>query len=283
MADTKTSSSASGLAGASNGKKAHTVATTSFDANHALYDQVRPGYIAEAVDWLTERLGLSDGSTVVDLAAGTGKFTAAIADKGYNIIAVEPSAGMLQTFTKNFPGFHAVQGDSYHIPLENGVADAVIIAQAFHWFADHDSLKEIHRVLRPGGSLGIIWNYDDVASLPQDSWQRAITELIWTHDGNVPQYRHNKWPAAFNDQNYFRTPLNEERFSFVRRLPNDPEAVWNYWQSRSYITALTNEERDSLHDRVVALYHKLVKPEHVIDGQINSRHGVHIVWTSRID
>jgi ubiquinone/menaquinone biosynthesis C-methylase UbiE len=265
-------------------KEANKTATSSFDANHELYDQVRPGYIPEAVEWLTARLGLHEGSTVLDLACGTGKFTATIAQEGYTIIGVEPSAGMLETFRKKFPDITALQGDSYHIPVEDNSIDAVIIAQAYHWFADHESLKEIHRVLRPGGSLGLAWNYDDVESLPEDNWQRAITHEIWAYDHNVPQYRQGKWQASFENQPYFRTPYNEERFSFVRQYANNPEAVWQYWQSRSYITALPQEEQERLRQRVYDTFKKCLKPEEVVEGdKINGHYGIHIVWTTTTD
>ena len=92
-------------------------------------------------------------------------------DNGWtdNLAVLEPSKGMLETFNKNFPQIkNQILGSSYKIPLQDNSIDAVIIAQGFHWFADLDSLKEIYRVLKPQGKLGLIWNFD-YASTSQDS------------------------------------------------------------------------------------------------------------------
>jgi ubiquinone/menaquinone biosynthesis C-methylase UbiE len=60
-------------------------------------------------------------------------------------------------------------GTATEIPVPDGVADAIIVAQAFHWFSTDEALTEFARVLKPGGSLGLIWNFYDRDHLPE--WQ----------------------------------------------------------------------------------------------------------------
>ena len=124
-----------------------------------LYDRVRPGYPPEAIDWLAQVL---DMGMVVDLAAGTGKLTLPLLAVASRVIAVEPSEGMLAVLRRVAPEAEALAGTAESIPLPDSSADAVVVAQAFHWF-DHDAaLAEIHRVLKPGGALALVWNRRDL-------------------------------------------------------------------------------------------------------------------------
>jgi ubiquinone/menaquinone biosynthesis C-methylase UbiE len=68
---------------------------------------------------------------------------------------------MRNTHKKVQPGIDTRDGTAYNLPLPDSSADAIICAQAFHWFGTPDALKEFGRVLKPGGSLGLIWNFYD--------------------------------------------------------------------------------------------------------------------------
>jgi SAM-dependent methyltransferase len=129
----------------------------SFDAVAELYEAVRPGYPAWAVEWLVP----SGARVVVDVGAGTGKFTRLLQGPGREISAVEPSQHMREQLVKALPGIHALAGSGERIPLEDGSADVVTFAQAWHWVDKEPASREVARVLRPGGILGLIWNLRD--------------------------------------------------------------------------------------------------------------------------
>ncbi|KAF2876109.1 S-adenosyl-L-methionine-dependent methyltransferase [Massariosphaeria phaeospora] len=135
-------------------------------ADAAAYDEHRPSYPPDAVTALLEAADVrgANGASIVDLAAGTGKLTELLAarEEGFNIVAVEPHQGMRdQLARKSLANVTVTDGLSTSIPAENDSVDAVFAAQAFHWFANEASLKEIHRVLEPNGVLGLIWNAED--------------------------------------------------------------------------------------------------------------------------
>ena len=90
------------------------------------------------------------------------------------ITAVEPVAAMRAALERNCPTVRAVDGTAEQIPVPDASADAVIAAQSFHWFDGERALPEIHRVLRPGGLLGMIWNVRDEAS----DWSERLTEIF---------------------------------------------------------------------------------------------------------
>src|SRR4051812_12101086 len=121
------------------------------------YHRARPGYPVEAVRWL---LG-SSPLDVVDLGAGTGKLTAVLVGEGHRVVAVEPLEPMRSRLVAALPATPALEGSAEEIPLPDGCADAVVVGQAFHWFDVEPALREIARVLRPGGTLGLLWNARD--------------------------------------------------------------------------------------------------------------------------
>jgi SAM-dependent methyltransferase len=130
----------------------------SFDRVADAYRSARPSYPAAAVEWVLER---APGRRVVDLAAGTGKLTEVILATGADVTAVEPLPNMRAALARTLPDVRAVAGTAEAIPLADASADAVMVAQAFHWFDAEAALAEIARVLVPGGVLGLLWNLRD--------------------------------------------------------------------------------------------------------------------------
>jgi SAM-dependent methyltransferase len=207
-----------------------------FDDAAELYDRVRPGYPPEAIAWFTRVLGLGDGRTVVDLAAGTGKLTAALLSTGARVVAVEPSEGMLAVLRKAAPEAEALAGTAERIPLADASADSVLVAQAFHWFEHDVALPEIHRVLRPGAGLGLVFNRRVLEHPAHAALERAISP--WGSD--TPRHRDRPWADAIE-----RTPLFEA--IAAEELPNDqelpPGGLVQRAASISYMAALAEETR----------------------------------------
>lgn len=96
-------------------------------------------------------MGVGHSTTVVDLAAGTGKLTRVLVTTGARVVAVEPVPAMRTELSKVVPGVEVLDGTAEAIPLPDASADAVTVAQAFHWFQGAAALTEIHRVLRARG------------------------------------------------------------------------------------------------------------------------------------
>ena len=149
------------------------------------YERGRPDYPVDAVRHLGHVLRLGPSRTVVDLGSGTGKFTRALAPLGAALVAVEPTAGMRSVFARTVPAVPVLDGTAEEIPLPDGFADAVVSAQAFHWFRVRPALREIRRVLGPGGGVGLVWNTRD------DSvrWSRRLSEILETHGHSARPWR----------------------------------------------------------------------------------------------
>ncbi|VVJ22837.1 SAM-dependent methyltransferase [Amycolatopsis camponoti] len=150
----------------------HAQRASSFGSRAAAYAEHRPGYPREAIEW-----GLS-GATgtprrVLDLGAGTGKLTLGLAELGLDVTAVEPDPEMRAELARTVPGAASLEGRAERIPLPDAGVDAVFVGQAFHWFDVPAAMTEIARVLRPGGVLVPMWNYED-DSVP---WVEQFTSL----------------------------------------------------------------------------------------------------------
>lgn len=130
---------------------------TSFGSVADRYDKVRPGPAPAAVDWLLP----AECAVAVDLAAGTGLFTRALQGRVPTIVAVEPDDRMRDVLAARSPRTTVLAGRAEEIPLPDGYADAVFVSTAWHWFDPGLAAREIARVLRDGGRLGIVWTSRD--------------------------------------------------------------------------------------------------------------------------
>jgi SAM-dependent methyltransferase len=208
-----------------------------FDSVGPAYERGRPEYPPEAVRRLAEWLGLSSGRTVVELGCGTGKFTRALRTTGAQILAVEPSEGMRAVFRAQLPEVEVLRGSAESIPLPDGSADAVVVAQAFHWFRQPAALDEIARVLRIPGSLGLVWNRRD-ESVP---WVAEFGRILDEHDdGSAPRTREEAWKAALAAHPKF-SPMKTEVFSWAQ--DGDAETFVDRALSVSFVAARPAEVR----------------------------------------
>jgi SAM-dependent methyltransferase len=206
---------------------------TGYARSAAAYERGRPGYPPAAVDFLAARLRLRPGRTVVDLAAGTGKLTRALLATAADVVAVEPVAEMRTALPA---GARAVDGTAEDMPLNTGSADAVTVAQAFHWFDGDAALAEIHRVLRPGCSLALVWNRRRM----DDPLNHAIEKLLAPYRGHTSALHADDWQRAFEDTELFG-PLEGRVFPNDQSL--DADGLADRIASVNFIAKLDEKER----------------------------------------
>jgi SAM-dependent methyltransferase len=187
----------------------------SFELVADVYERARPTYPPEAVAWIAERLDLRPGRTVLDLGAGTGKLTRALLETGARVIAIEPGDAMRAELERTAPGAEALRGSAEDIPLPEASVDAIAVGQAFHWFRHDVAIPELHRVLRAGGGVALVWNTRD----PDDLLHQEIGKLIAPF---VPPDRRDseEWSRELGESELFG-PLEVSRFSFVQELDAD--------------------------------------------------------------
>lgn len=200
----------------------------SFGLKVGAYDSARPGYPDAAVDWLLP----THAGRVLDIGAGTGKFTRALVRRGFATIAVEPDPVMRQKLVESLPTVQALGGSGESIPLPDDSVDAVTIAQAWHWMDHEAATAEIARVLRPGGTLGLVWNIRNESI----AWVQRLSAILGSSDAERFVLGPISVGAPFGE-------LEELQVEWVN--PIDVDSLVELAASRSYIITATDERRSS--------------------------------------
>jgi SAM-dependent methyltransferase len=220
----------------------HDYVSRGFAPTTELYEKIRPEYPHAAVDILVRELGIARGRIVVDVGAGTGKLTRALVRTGATVIAVEPLAEMRERLAENVPLAVPFDGTAEHMALRDGSAHAITVAQAFHWFDGDRALAELHRVLAPGGRLGLIWNVRD----RRTAWVEAFDALVDAVDPDRPDHETGRWRLSF-DRTALFGPLEERDVEHAQTLT--PAEIADRAATVSSIASLGDAERERVLDR----------------------------------
>ena len=191
----------------------------SFGAQASAYERGRPSYPPEAVDWLLATGTGQPVRDVLDLGAGTGPLTSRLVERGLRGVAVDPITEMLDVLRESLPDTPALLGSAEQIPLDDDSVDAVLVAQAWHWFDPERAIAEVVRVLRPGGRLGLLWNVRD-------------ERLGWVKDfGRIVGLEHD-WADATVDLPDPFIDVQTHQVEWTNYIT--PQALIDYVASRSY-------------------------------------------------
>ena len=218
-----------------------------------VYERGRPDYPAAAIAQIVDRLDLRPGRTVLDLAAGTGKLTRLLVPSKANVIAVEPVREMRAELERRVPGVVALAGTAERMPLTDRYVDAVTVGQAFHWFRQDEALREIHRVLHPGGGLALIWNARD----ERHPVQAALSEIIDPLQGDTPRRKEGAWRTMLADSGLYERC---ERALFEHEQPVDEQGLVERVVSMSFIAVAPPAVREDVEARVRAIARDAEQP-----------------------
>jgi SAM-dependent methyltransferase len=204
-----------------------------------IYDRVRPPYFRPLLDLAADVLELDPRSSVLDLAAGTGRLTRELAKRFAQVFAVEPDEQMRALIEAGT----VLPGRAEAIPVDAASVDAVFVGEAFHWFDPIDAIREIARVLRPHGGLAVIsthW-WETEPPVPE----AAIAALRAVYEDSLDQ-RRPPWQNAFEESPF--EPLRYEHFE--EDITVDAETLLALYSTTSSLAALEASRRIALFDEI---------------------------------
>ena len=201
------------------------------------YARARPGYPTQLLDDLIRHVRVSTNDPIADIGAGTGLFTALLAQRNFHVTAIEPGAAMRE----QAPLMNNVtwrEGTFESTGLPDASQRWITAAQAFHWADPARALPELRRVLVPGGSLTVLWNNRENQANPIPAWTRAaITQHVpdFTH-----AYRDTDWSAVLTSTGDFADVTTHETRHIVT-MPRD--RYLDLWRSHNRLNTIAGPQR----------------------------------------
>lgn len=251
----------------------HEVARRGFGRQAQAYERSRPSYPPEAAEWLVHHLRVGPGSVVADVAAGTGKLTRLLIPTGAVVLAIEPVRGMRDVLHQLLPTVATVAGAAEAMPVKSRALDAVCVAQAFHWFDAEKAFRELARVLRPGGRVGMVWNARDRAV----DWVQQVWAIMDEVERDAPWRDHDSWrECAFGQRPDFG-PLHSATFHH-EHLTTPAEMV-DRIRGVSHVAALPAREQEDVLECVRRVLSE--HPDTRGRDQLRVPYRVDCYWTER--
>lgn len=198
------------------------------------YGAVRPSYPRAAVEKIVEGAEASK-LTIADVGAGTGKMTAALLSRGVKVTAIEPAQAMRDQMSELLgedANLEIVDACGESTGLPDSSVDRAVFAQSWHWMDAEAASAEMHRIVRPGGKLMIVWNQLDV-TIP---WVHRLTRIMRSGDVHRPDR-----PPLLNSQ--WSQPVLE-RFDWEDE--STPEAILELGTTRSSYLRSTPAGREKM-------------------------------------
>lgn len=252
------------------------VAQRGFAAAGSVYERGRPDYPDAVIAQLTEQLHIEPPTRLVDLAAGTGKLARKLLPLA-QVVGVEPALEMCVEFARLQPGTPIVRANAEAMPFPPGSIDAVTVGTAFHWFDGPAALVELHRVLRPGGRLGLVWLQRD----ENVEWVGDLVRMVDEYrEGDVRRYAETPWQAAFEAKpgaDLFTPPVYSE---VLFEYPVDRATAVARTASTSFVAALPPERKAEALARVAEFLdtHPATRGRELI----GLPHRAEIFWSERL-
>jgi ubiquinone/menaquinone biosynthesis C-methylase UbiE len=178
-----------------------------FDSVSDQWDTIRQTFFSDSIrEKLCEAAQVKEGSTAVDIGAGTGFVTQELLNRKLRVIAIDQSKEMLNVLEQKFGSSGAItciQADAYTLPLESESVDYVMANMFLHHIEKPgQAILEMTRILKPGGKLVI-------ADLDRHDYEFLRKEQfdVWL---GFERSDIKKWFAEANLSNIKIEDLNEQ-------------------------------------------------------------------------
>lgn len=217
------------------------------------YVKYRPSYPAEIFSVFAAEMNWTPESVVADVGSGTGISTRPFLERGNTVFGVEPNAEMrraAEDFLASFPKFRSINGTAEATTLPDASVDIVVAAQAYHWFDGPRARDEFERILKPGGSVALIWNE---RLLDANEFLIEYEALLKEFANDYDQVRHDQIDI---DRLGHDLRLKFARASFPNAQVLDFQGLKGRMHSSSYMPPETDRRAPALSSKLKTLFDK---------------------------
>jgi len=235
--------------------------TLRFSSRVENYIRYRPGYPPQVLETLKTECGLTNSSTVADIACGTGIFTRMLLENGNHVFGVEPNREMREAAERllaSYSNFASVSGTAEASNLADQSIDLAAAAQAAHWFDLPKARREFARILKPAGWAVLIWNERRTDSTP---FLRAYEDLLLRYGTDYEQVRHEHTTDSIGD---FFAPTPYEARAFDMRQEFTYADLEGRLLSSSYVPMAGHPKHDPMLEELRRIFETYSK-----DGRVS--------------
>ncbi len=233
------------------------------------YIKFRPGYPAEVVKYLEEKLKLKPGKIIADIGSGTGISSNLFLKNGFNVIGVEPNKEMREAAEKMLSGFSnfiSVNGTAEKTTLAENSIDVIFCAQAFHWFDREKSKTEFHRILKPNGNIVLAWNSRNTKTHFQKEYENALNDSL--EEYKVVNHRN----IRDEEIALFFHPKKMNKFCVANKQIFDLDGLKGRLNSSSYFP-----KSGAIHDKLMHIMEQIFE-KYQLNNTIEFDYETEIYW-----
>lgn len=219
---------------------------------------LRPDYATDALDEIYRITGLAPGMDACDIGAGVGHLTLHLARWKLNVVAVEPNDAMRRNGmarAKSMGNVRWVEAVSEDTKQPDASFDIVSFGSSFNVADRSKSLRETHRIVRPGRWFTCMWNHRDL----EDPVQKAIEDIFHRE---IPGYgygsRREDQTEVIRGSGLFSDIRQVEGRVLHRQSIAD---VIEAWRSHATLQRQAGENFSSIIDKVESMLQELGKPD----------------------
>ena len=234
--------------------------TQKFSGKADVYQNARPSYAQELLDFVAQKWGIGEGSQVADIGSGTGILTRQLLGLGARVYAVEPNADMRaksEELLGGHPNFVSVVGTAEQTTLPDYSVHLVTAAAAFHWFDPERFRQECDRILLPGAPVVLLWNEARLSEEINLGRERIYKKYC----PNFKGFSGGREGRTRAKHAFFGEEIQEQRFD--NPLIYDRQTFVNRALSSSYSLIEIDPEFDAYLAELGELF-----DQHAIDGKI---------------
>ncbi len=238
----------------------------SFNKAAELYDQVRPTYPNELIDWVIEKSNLDLVDSLLEIAPGTGQCTRKFAERNFKIHAVELGDKLAAILRENMTDKKVTVDIA---PFEEWIHSStnkyrlIYCATAWHWIDPEVKYKKTYDLLEDNGRLAIIWN-NALGTIENKIMDEAY-KLLFSYHKETPHSTKPKTQDEIKMKSLGTKGMLEESGYFI--LDDYFEKTWSFQQprekaikgfySQSSFLSLCENDQNELKEKLEILFRNL--------------------------